>query len=97
VPTPRSATQPAHHRGERAASGHLGDRRIQPIPAGVHRQHRSLAPASLVHADLEAQLSARLTAGPATAQQLWWVARLAAAGDCWGLAPALATVARDTR
>ena len=30
---PAQAAQPAHDRGELAVGGHLGDRRIQPVPA----------------------------------------------------------------
>ena len=40
----------------------------------------SIAPSTLVHHGLEAQLADRLAAGPLTPQQMWWVARLAQAG-----------------
>ena len=37
---PTQTTQPAHHRGVLAAHSHLGDRVIQPVPAGRGEQHR---------------------------------------------------------
>lgn len=45
--------------------------------------------AGLVHAGLAEQLAGYLSSGPANSVQLWWIARLAAAGDCRAAAPAL--------
>ena len=37
---PAQAAQPGHHRGVVAAGGHLGDRHVEPVPAGRGGQHR---------------------------------------------------------
>lgn len=55
----------------------------------------SLDLAPLRHSGLSDQLSERLSAGPATSEELWWIARLAAAGRCTQVAPALAQAARN--
>ena len=57
----------------------------------------SIAPSTLVHDGLEAQLADRLSTSPLTSQQMWWVARLAQAGECHGLGTELAAAAHDTR
>ncbi|ADJ47564.1 hypothetical protein AMES_5739 [Amycolatopsis mediterranei S699] len=49
----------------------------------------------LLHAGLTEQLAEYLGRGPANAPQLWWIARLAAAGGCRTLAPALARAALE--
>ena len=36
---PAQAPQPAHQRGELAVGGHLLDRGVEPVPAGLDRQH----------------------------------------------------------
>ncbi|ONI87994.1 hypothetical protein ALI22I_19810 [Saccharothrix sp. ALI-22-I] len=51
----------------------------------------------LVHSALEDQLSRHLVEGPATSQHLWWLARLAVAGQCTRLASAFADAAQDRR
>ena len=56
----------------------------------------SVDPALLVHDSLEAQL-AHSMGDLGRSQQLWWIARLAAAGQCAGLAAALAEAAVDTQ
>jgi hypothetical protein len=56
----------------------------------------SIPPSTLVHAGLEAQLAERLSAGPLTPQQMWWVARMAQAGACRALAVDLVAAAHDT-
>jgi hypothetical protein len=56
----------------------------------------SVDPALLAHASLEAQLAQSLEALERP-QQLWWIARLAAAGQCAGLAAALADAATDAQ
>jgi hypothetical protein len=52
--------------------------------------------APLRHSGLSDQLIERLSAGPATSEELWWIARLAAAGRCSSVAPALAETARNS-
>ena len=46
-------------------------------------------PAALVHPGLESQLTAHLSGGLTRAGELWWVSRLAIAGQCRGSAQAL--------
>lgn len=46
-------------------------------------------PATLVYPGLEDQLTAHLNGGLARAGELWWLSRLAQAGQCRGLAPSL--------
>lgn len=53
-------------------------------------------PALLVHPNLEAVLAQSLLTLQRP-QQVWWIARLAAAGGCTGLAAALAEAAADAR
>lgn len=53
-------------------------------------------PVLLVHSFLEAELERSLEVLQRP-QQLWWIARLAAAGQCTGLATALADAAADGR
>ncbi|WP_254897368.1 hypothetical protein [Amycolatopsis sp. Hca4] len=52
--------------------------------------------AGLLHAGLTEQLAEYLARGPANAVQLWWIARLAAAGNCRAVAHALARAALKT-
>jgi hypothetical protein len=47
----------------------------------------------LIHAGLADQLATCLSFEPVNSVQLWWIARLAAAGDCGAVAPALARAA----
>ncbi|WP_216207021.1 hypothetical protein [Amycolatopsis aidingensis] len=61
----------------------------------IHTDWR-VDPALLVHTSLEAELSQSLKALQRS-QQLWWIARLAAAGQCTGLAAALVEAAVDTQ
>ncbi|HEX5405109.1 MAG TPA: toll/interleukin-1 receptor domain-containing protein [Pseudonocardiaceae bacterium] len=57
----------------------------------------SVDPSALVHSGLDEQLGTCLAAGPQTSEQLWWIARLAEAGHCRGIAPMLARTALDFR
>ncbi|VVJ21482.1 Uncharacterised protein [Amycolatopsis camponoti] len=52
--------------------------------------------AGLLHAGLAEQLAEYLQLGPANDAQLWWIARLAAAGGCRAAAPALARAALES-
>jgi hypothetical protein len=56
----------------------------------------SLDRSALIHPGLGDQLAAYLSAGLASSEQVWWIARLAAAGECHALAPALAVAASDS-
>lgn len=49
----------------------------------------------LAYPGLEAQLAARMESGAVSDVALWWVARLAIAGDCRGLSGPLAVCAKD--
>ncbi|WP_235783455.1 hypothetical protein [Amycolatopsis orientalis] len=50
----------------------------------------------LLHAGLTEQLTEYLADGPANSLQLWWIARLAAAGGLRVMAPAMAQIALET-
>ncbi|MEU4667507.1 hypothetical protein AB0F91_05930 [Amycolatopsis sp. NPDC023774] len=52
--------------------------------------------AGLLHSGLTEQLAEYLARGPANALQLWWIARLAAAGNCRAITPALTRAALKT-
>lgn len=56
----------------------------------------SVDPALLVHTSLDSELEQSMEA-LRRSQQLWWIARLAAVGQCTGLAAALADAALDTQ
>ncbi len=95
----------AHVLAAAAAAVELPDGRARSVvvdrlldAAGRHeaRPDWSIAASTLVHNDLEAQLGERLATAVLTPEQMWWVARLAEAGGCSGLAAELATVAHET-
>jgi len=56
----------------------------------------SLNQSALINPGLAGQLAAHLSVGALTSEQLWWIARLAATGDCHAVAPALVRAASDS-
>ena len=61
---PAQAAQPAHERGELAVGGHLLDRGVEPVPAGLDRQHGLVVGVEGQPGRPRGQLRQRLVAQP---------------------------------